>query len=88
MHNHHVVEVCNPHDGHEIVEQIIGRRAPHGGEDGVIVAQHADGVSVRCRLGQHVGADHGTRAGAVIHNNRLLQRLAQRFTDNAHDGVV
>ena len=71
-------------DGLEVLECVKGQLGKkHRVKGGV----QADGVAIRCRLGQQVGAQYGAGAWLVVDHHRLPQALRHARRDHARHYV-
>ena len=84
MHDQHVVDVDRAHDRREVLHRVVR----HLRVDADVDRERRDvaeqqRVAVGRRLGDGVGADHAARAGAVVDDDRLAERLGQRLLHDA-----
>ena len=68
--------------GLAVGQLLVHRRIDRLGRD-----HEPERQSVRLGLGDHVGAEHAVRAGAVVDDHRLLPEFVEPLADQPRDGV-
>ncbi|MNT14345.1 hypothetical protein D3C72_1493460 [compost metagenome] len=80
--------ITNRRHRRKIARDVVGERWQHHRieHEGGVVGQQ-EGVSVRLRLGDRVGADHGVGAALVLYHHRLAQLLGHALRQLPGDDV-
>ncbi len=83
VHHQHQVAVDQRRDRNQIAHQLIRFLVVQRFVDGLRAGDHQQRVAVGRSLGDQVGADGGSGARAVVHDEGLVQGLAQFLGDGA-----
>src|SRR5690606_9751195 len=73
--------------GCEILLNVVGQLLVNGRRHGVVGATHKEGVAVRSGTGGNASAQCSPGATSVIHDNALVQLLAQLLRERPGKGV-
>jgi len=87
MRGQHVLRHAHERDRAQVFLRVVGQLADQRLVGREAVGHADEGVAVGRGLGGGVDADHRARAGLVVDDHRLAQRLRQLRADEARDEV-
>src|SRR5213592_1012713 len=85
--DHHIGRVADERDVDDVLQRIVRQGLVDGGVRRVRGRLHQQRVAVGVRVQHRLRADDAARAGAVLHQHRLLERVAQVLRDDAPGDV-
>ena len=86
-HHQHQLGIHQRGDRHEVAHQLVGPIRIERLDGGLGRRDHQQGVAVGRGFRGLRGADDGAGAGAVLHHDRLTERLAQLLAERAGEHV-
>jgi hypothetical protein len=87
MEHEQQVRIVHRRDRHEIAHQLVRLVRHQGLVDRVRIAHHQERVAVGRRLGDAIGAEHGTGARLVLDHDRLAERPGEPLAEHARVNV-